>query len=155
MLALGHCPGGPDFTTAAPQPPAGSRNDPIYMCRRSGSPGQFGRVNGFQLNCPKPKNTRRITGCAPLAVYQPAPRHWQPFSPWEAISSTLSMSPLWVLAIIFTILAFWQGEFPFRGWWSWLKEHLQPALEALHFRAGPWLSLAAVALVVFFRIYRI
>jgi 4-amino-4-deoxy-L-arabinose transferase-like glycosyltransferase len=66
---------------------------------------------------------------------------------------TLNVS-LWVLSILFTLLAFWQGELPFRGWWNWLKAHLRlpwkPAISA-------WtlLVVAAVLLVVFFRVYRI
>jgi hypothetical protein len=61
---------------------------------------------------------------------------------------------LWVLAILFTILAFWQGESPFRGWWRWLKEHLSLPWK---FSLSTWtlLVIACVALVIFFRAYRI
>ncbi len=61
---------------------------------------------------------------------------------------------LWVLAILFTILAFWQGELPFRGWWRWLKEHLRLPWR---FSLSTWtlLVIACVALVIFFRTYRI
>ncbi len=61
---------------------------------------------------------------------------------------------LWVLAIIFTIVAFWQGEFPFRGWWRWVKEHLRFPWK-LSFSAWTLLVIACVALVVFFRTYRL
>jgi len=61
---------------------------------------------------------------------------------------------LWVLAIIFTVLAFWQGELPFRGWRRWLKGHLHLPWK---FSISAWtlLVLASVILVVFFRTYRI
>ncbi len=67
--------------------------------------------------------------------------------------TTLNVS-LWVLAIIFTLLAFWQGEYPFKGWWSWVKEHLHLPWK---FSITTWslLVLAAVVLVVFFRTYRL
>ncbi len=61
---------------------------------------------------------------------------------------------LWVLAVIFTVLAFWQGELPFKDWWSWLKTHLalpwKPSISA-------WtlLVLGSAILVIFFRVYRI
>lgn len=61
---------------------------------------------------------------------------------------------LWILAIIFIILAFWQGDLPFRGWWSWLRAHLhfpwKPSISA-------WTLLLVMAalVVVFFRVYRI
>ncbi|HSB66557.1 MAG TPA: glycosyltransferase family 39 protein [Anaerolineales bacterium] len=61
---------------------------------------------------------------------------------------------LWILSTIFIILAFWQGNLPFKGWWSWLKAHLRlpwkPSISA-------WtlLVLATAFLVVFFRVYRI
>ncbi len=61
---------------------------------------------------------------------------------------------LWVLAILFTSLAFWQGDFPFRGWWSWLKEHLSLPWK-LSISAWTLLVLASVVLVLFFRTYRI
>jgi hypothetical protein len=61
---------------------------------------------------------------------------------------------LWVLAILFTCLAFWQGEFPLRASWSWLKEHLRLPRK-LSISAWTLLILALVALVVFFRTYRI
>ncbi len=61
---------------------------------------------------------------------------------------------LWILAIIFTLLAFWQGELPFKGWWRGLKTHLHLPWK---FSISAWslLVLAAVVLVVFFRTYRI
>ncbi len=67
--------------------------------------------------------------------------------------TTLNVS-LWILAIIFTLLAFWQGEYPFIGWWSWVKEHLHLPWK---FSISAWslLVLAAVVLVVFFRTYRL
>jgi hypothetical protein len=61
---------------------------------------------------------------------------------------------LWVLAVITTILAFWQGELPFRGWWRWLKDHWRlpwrPSISG-------WGLLVAVSaiVVVFFRVYRL
>ena len=67
--------------------------------------------------------------------------------------TTLNVT-LWVLAVIFTILAFWQGEYPFRGWWSWIKIHLHFPLK-LSISAWTLLILATVVLVVFFRIYRV
>jgi len=67
--------------------------------------------------------------------------------------TTLNVS-LWVLAIIFTLLAFWQGEYPFKGWWRWVKEHLHLPWK---FSISAWslLALAVVLLVVFFRTYRL
>lgn len=61
---------------------------------------------------------------------------------------------LWALAILFTILAFWQGEFPFRGWWRQVKEHLRLPWK---FSLSAWtlVVIACVALVIFFRTYRI
>jgi 4-amino-4-deoxy-L-arabinose transferase-like glycosyltransferase len=61
---------------------------------------------------------------------------------------------LWGLSIIFMLLAFWQGELPFRGWWRWLRSHLRLPWK---FSVSAWtlLVLAAVVLVVFFRVYRI
>jgi hypothetical protein len=61
---------------------------------------------------------------------------------------------LWVLAILFTILAFWQGEYPFRSWWMQVKEHLRLPWK---FSLSNWtlLVIGCVALVVFFRTYRI
>jgi hypothetical protein len=61
---------------------------------------------------------------------------------------------LWVLAIIFTILAFWQGKYPFRGWWAWFKGHLHLPWK-LSISAWTLLVIASVLLVVFFRAYRI
>jgi len=61
---------------------------------------------------------------------------------------------LWVLAIVFSTLAFWQGALPFLRWWSWLKQHIrlpwQPSISAWSL-----LVLAVLALVVFFRTYRL
>jgi hypothetical protein len=61
---------------------------------------------------------------------------------------------VWVLAILFTIMAFWQGESPFRGWWRGLKEHVRLPWK---FSLSTWtlLVIACVALVLFFRTYRI
>lgn len=67
--------------------------------------------------------------------------------------NTLNVT-LWVLAIIFTILAFWQGEYPFKGWWEWLKGHLHLPWK-LSISAWTLLVLASALLVVFFRAYRI
>ena len=67
--------------------------------------------------------------------------------------STLNVA-LWVLAIIFTCLAFWQGEYPFIGWWRWLKGHLSLPWK-LSISAWTLLGLMSVLLVVFFRTYRI
>ena len=61
---------------------------------------------------------------------------------------------LWVLTIIFTTLAFWQGASPFRRWGAWLKEHLRlPWVPSIS--AWALLVLAVVGLVVFFRVYRL
>jgi 4-amino-4-deoxy-L-arabinose transferase-like glycosyltransferase len=67
--------------------------------------------------------------------------------------TTLNVT-LWVLAIIFTLMAFWQGEFPFRGWWRWIKGHLRLPWK---FSISAWalLVIAALVLVVFFRTYRL
>ncbi len=61
---------------------------------------------------------------------------------------------LWVLAILFTVLAFWQGEFPLITWWRWIKENLHTPWK---FSLSAWtlMVLACVTLVVFFRTYRI
>ncbi len=61
---------------------------------------------------------------------------------------------LWVLAAIFTCLAFWQGEYPFIGWWRWLKEHFHLPWK-LSIPAWTLLVVASVLLVLFFRAYRI
>jgi hypothetical protein len=61
---------------------------------------------------------------------------------------------LWILAIIFTCLAFWQGEYPFLGWWRWLKKHLCLPWK-LSISAWTLLVLSTLLLVVFFRTYRI
>ena len=61
---------------------------------------------------------------------------------------------LWILAIIFTCLAFWQGEYPFVGWWRWLKEHLRLPWK-LTISAWTLLVFASAILVIFFRGYRI
>ena len=61
---------------------------------------------------------------------------------------------LWALAVITTILAFWQGEFPFRRWWRWLKTHSRlpwkPSISG-------WAVLVAISavVVIFFRVYRL
>ncbi|NJD60983.1 MAG: hypothetical protein FIA98_16435, partial [Anaerolineae bacterium] len=61
---------------------------------------------------------------------------------------------VWLLAVIFTCLAFWQGELPFKGWWQWLKDHLHFPWK---FSISSWalLVIAVLALVVFFRTFRI
>jgi hypothetical protein len=61
---------------------------------------------------------------------------------------------LWVLAAFFTCLAFWQGEYPFVGWWRWLKQHFHLPWK-LSISAWTLLVVASVLLVVFFRAYRI
>ncbi len=60
---------------------------------------------------------------------------------------------LWVLAILFIVLAFWQGDLPFRGWWRWLKERLRLPWK---FSLTTWtlLVIACIGLVIFFRTYR-
>ena len=58
--------------------------------------------------------------------------------------NTLNLT-LWVLAILFTCLAFWQGELPFRGWWMWLKGHLTLPWK-LSISSWTLLVLAVVAL---------
>lgn len=60
---------------------------------------------------------------------------------------------LWILAILFTCLAFWQGEYPFRGWWRWLKEHLHLPWK-LSISAWTLIVFAASLVVVFFRTYQ-
>jgi len=67
--------------------------------------------------------------------------------------TTLNVT-LWVLAIAFTCLAFWQGEYPFAGWLRWLKGHLNLPWK-LSISAWTLLILASVLLVGFFRTYRI
>jgi len=67
--------------------------------------------------------------------------------------TTLNVT-LWVLAIIFTILAFWQGEYPFKSWWAWIKAHLHLPWK-LSISTWTLLVLAATFLVIFFRTYRI
>jgi 4-amino-4-deoxy-L-arabinose transferase-like glycosyltransferase len=67
--------------------------------------------------------------------------------------TTLNVT-LWVLAIIFTILAFWQGEYPFKGWWTWFKGHLHLPWK-LSIYAWTLLVIASALLVVFFRAYRL
>ncbi len=61
---------------------------------------------------------------------------------------------LWILAIICAVLAFWQGALPFKGWLRWLKEHLHLPWK-LSFSSWTLVILAALALVVFFRTYRL
>ncbi len=61
---------------------------------------------------------------------------------------------LWVLAILFTTLAFWQGEYPFKGWWSWIKAHLHLPWK-LSISTWTLLVLATAVLVIFFRTYRV
>lgn len=61
---------------------------------------------------------------------------------------------LWLLAVLFTLLAFWQGALPFKGWWHWLREHLRLPVR---FSISAWtlLVLTVMALVLYFRLYRI
>jgi hypothetical protein len=61
---------------------------------------------------------------------------------------------LWGLSTVFVILAFWQGEYPFKGWWRWIKAHLRLPWQA---PVSSWtlLVIAALLVVVFFRVYRI
>ncbi len=61
---------------------------------------------------------------------------------------------LWVLAIIFTILAFWQGDIPIKTCWNRLKTHLHFPIK-LSVTAWTMLVVLTVVLVVFFRVYRI
>jgi Dolichyl-phosphate-mannose-protein mannosyltransferase len=61
---------------------------------------------------------------------------------------------LWGFSILFVILAFWQGELPFNGWWRWLKAHLRLPWQA-PITGWTLLVIAACLLVVFFRVYRI
>jgi hypothetical protein len=61
---------------------------------------------------------------------------------------------LWVLSIVFIVLAFWQGELPFKSWWSWLKTHLRLPWKP-SITAWTLLVVAVALLVVFFRVYRI
>jgi hypothetical protein len=61
---------------------------------------------------------------------------------------------LWLLSVIFTCLAFWQGELPFRGWWIWARDHLHFPWK-LSISAWTLLVIATVGLVLFFRTYRI
>jgi Dolichyl-phosphate-mannose-protein mannosyltransferase len=67
--------------------------------------------------------------------------------------TTLNVT-LWLLAILSTILAFWQGKLPFRRWWDWLKQHLHLPWK-LSLSTWTLVVLAAAALVIFFRTYRI
>jgi Dolichyl-phosphate-mannose-protein mannosyltransferase len=61
---------------------------------------------------------------------------------------------LWLLAVITTILAFWQGELPFRSWWRWARDHLRlpwkPSISG-------WAVVVFVSavLVIFFRVYHL
>jgi hypothetical protein len=61
---------------------------------------------------------------------------------------------LWALAILFTALAFWQGEYPFKGWWLWIKAHLHLPWK-LSISTWTLLILSAAVLVIFFRTYRV
>ena len=67
--------------------------------------------------------------------------------------TTLNVT-LWVLAIISTILAFWQGEIPIKTWWNWLKTHLRFPFK-LSVTAWTVLAVLTVVLVIFFRVYRL
>ncbi len=67
--------------------------------------------------------------------------------------NTLNVA-LWLLAILFTCLAFWQGGLPFADGWRWLKTNLKLPWKPV---ITGWMLvvIAVVALVVFFRVYRI
>jgi 4-amino-4-deoxy-L-arabinose transferase-like glycosyltransferase len=67
--------------------------------------------------------------------------------------NTLNVT-MWVLAILTIVIAFWQGELPFWGWWRWLKMHLRLPWK-LSLSAWMLLVLASVALVLFFRLYHL
>jgi hypothetical protein len=66
---------------------------------------------------------------------------------------TLLNVTIWLLSILFTVLAFWQGQLPFRSWWQWLKSHLRFPWK-LSVSSWTILVLAVVVVVVFFRVYR-
>lgn len=67
--------------------------------------------------------------------------------------NTLNVT-LWLLAILFASMAFWRGESLLKQWWRWVKEHLHLPWR-LSISAWTLLVLAVVALVVFFRVYRL
>jgi hypothetical protein len=61
---------------------------------------------------------------------------------------------LWSLAILTSLLAFWQGALPFRRWGHWLSDHVRPPWR---FSLSSWtlLVLAVSGLVLFFRVYQL
>ena len=106
---------------------------------------------------------------AELPEAEERPEDYQVRSRWLYISLPLALAAfltlggnrftklnvtLWVLAIIFTCVAFWQGELPIRGWWRWLNEHLQFPWK-LSLSSWTLLVIGCLALVVFFRAYRL
>jgi len=58
---------------------------------------------------------------------------------------------LWILAVLTSMLAFWQGALPFRRWGRWLVEHARPPWR---FTITPWalLVLVVAGMVIFFRL---
>ena len=67
--------------------------------------------------------------------------------------NTLNVT-LWLLAIVFASMAFWRGESLLKQWWRWIKVHLHLPWR-LSISAWTLLVLAVVALVMFFRVYRL
>ncbi len=67
---------------------------------------------------------------------------------------TLLNVTLWFIAIIFTILAFWQGDLPFKSWWAWVKTNLHLPWK-LSISSWMLVILATAVAVLFFRTYRI
>lgn len=67
---------------------------------------------------------------------------------------TLMNVILWVLSILFACLAFWQGDLPFRGWWKRITDHLHFPWK-ISISAWTVLVLAVIAMVIFFRVYRL
>ena len=58
---------------------------------------------------------------------------------------------LWILTVLTSMLAFWQGPYPFRRWAAWLREHVRLPWR---FSISAWtlLVLAVAGLVLFFRL---
>ncbi len=67
---------------------------------------------------------------------------------------TLLNVTLWFMAIIFTVLAFWQGDLPFKGWWGWIKTHLRLPWK-FSISSMTLVILALAVVVIFFRTYRL
>jgi hypothetical protein len=105
---------------------------------------------------------------AELAATEERPEDYRVQSRWLFIGLPLALAAfllmggnrftglnvfLWVLAILFIVLAFWQGDLPFKGWWRWLKERLRLPWK---FSLSTWtlLVIACIGLVIFFRTYR-